>query len=416
MDKLISGDIIRKRKQKGWILALASLLALCGAVWLLRTAVKSSVKRSEITTAVVEAGSVENTINASGEVLPEFEQVITSPINSSIQNVLIDAGTAVRPKQQILTLDKASTLAELEKQKFQLEAKKNNIQKMKLELDKSFFDLKSNNTIKQLKISSLQATLEDIKRLYKAGGATREDIAQAELNLKVAQLEKQQLENEIRNKVATMKTEMREVELAAAIQENDLRDLEKKIARTDIVTNRNGVLTWVNRNLGASIKEGETLARIADLRSFKVSGTVGDGYLDILQKGMPAIIRINDNKITGIVSNISPSVQNGLISFDIQLDQRDNKLLRPNLKVDVFLVTAAKSDVLRVANGAAFKGSDIQDIFIVKGDKAEKRTVHTGLSNFDFIEIRDHVKPGDVVITSDMSGYKNSREIIIENH
>ncbi|HEY0896339.1 MAG TPA: HlyD family efflux transporter periplasmic adaptor subunit [Sphingobacteriaceae bacterium] len=415
MDKLISEDIIRKRKQKWWVLALVTLVTLCGAVWMLRAAVKSSVKRSEITTAIVEVGSVENTINASGEILPEFEQVITSPINSSIQNVLIDAGTAVQPNQQILTLDKASTLAELEKQKFQLESKKNSIQKMKLELEKSFFDLKSNNSIKQLKINSLQATLEDTRRLYKAGGATREDIAQAELNLKVAQLEKQQLENEIRNKVETMKTEMREVELAAAIQENDLRDLEKKIARADIVTNRNGVLTWVNRNLGASIKEGETLARIADLRSFKVSGTVSDGYLDVLQKGMPAIIRINDNKITGIVSNISPSVQNGLISFDVQLDQRDNKLLRPNLKVDVFLVTASKSDVLRVANGAAFKGSDIQDIFIVKDGKAEKRTVHTGLSNFDFIELKDRVKPGDVVITSDMSAFKNTREITIEN-
>lgn len=415
MDKLIPEEVIRKRKQKGWIVALVVLAVLSGAVWMLRAAVKSSVKRSEISTAVVEIGDIENTVNASGEILPEFEQVITSPINSSIQEVLIDAGTTVRPNQQILTLDKTSTQVELEKQRFQLESKKNSIRKMKLELEKSFYDLRSNNEIKQLKINSLQATLEDTRRLFKAGGATREDIAQAELNLKVARLEKQQLENEIRNKVETMKAEMREVELAAAIQENDLRELENKMIRAEILTNRNGVLTWVNRNIGATIREGETLARIADLKSFKVSGTIGDGYLDILQKGMPAIIRINDSKITGTVTQISPTVQNGLISFDVQLDERNNKMLRPNLKVDVFLVTASKSKVMRVANGAAFKGSDLQDIFIVRGDKAEKLTVHTGLSNFDFIEIRDQVRPGDVVITSDMSEFKNTRELTIEN-
>lgn len=415
MDKLIPEEVIRKRKQRGWIVALVVLGVLSGAVWMLRAAVKSSVKRSEISTAVVEIGDIENTINASGEILPEFEQVITSPINSSIQEILIDAGTAVRPNQQILTLDKTSTQVELEKQRFQLESKKNSIRKMKLELEKSFYDLRSNNEIKQLKINSLQATLEDTRRLFKAGGATREDIAQAELNLKVARLEKQQLENEIRNKVETMKAEMREVELAAAIQENDLRELENKMIRAEILTNRNGVLTWVNRNIGATIREGETLARIADLKSFKVSGTIGDGYLDILQKGMPAIIRINDSKITGTVTQISPTVQNGLISFDVQLDERNNKMLRPNLKVDVFLVTASKSKVMRVANGAAFKGSDLQDIFIVRGDKAEKLTVHTGLSNFDFIEIRDQVRPGDVVITSDMSEFKNTRELTIEN-
>lgn len=413
MDKLISEEVIQKRKRKYYLIAGVILVVIFGAIWALRAAVKSSINRSEITTAVVEVGDVENTINASGEVLPEFEQVITSPINSSVQSVLIEAGASVKPDQQILTLDKSSTEVELEKQRFQLESKKNSIQKLKLELEKSFYDLKSNNNIKQLKINSLQATLEDTKRLYKAGGATREDIAQAELNLKVAQLEKQQLENEIRNKVETMKTEMREVELAAAIQANDLWELEKKLKLADIVARRSGVLTWVNRNIGASIKEGETLARIADLKSFKVSGTIADSYLDNLQKGMPAIVRINDTKLTGLVSNISPSIQNGLIGFEVQLDERNSKILRPNLKVDVFLVTERKTQVHRVANGAAFKGSDLQDIFILRGDKAERRTVHTGLSNFDFIEIKDNVKPGDVVITSDMSAFKNTKEITI---
>ncbi|HEY0898392.1 MAG TPA: HlyD family efflux transporter periplasmic adaptor subunit [Sphingobacteriaceae bacterium] len=413
MDKLISQEVIQERKRKFWIIVALVIAVIFGAIWMLRAAVKSSVKRSEITTAVVEVGDVENTINASGEILPEFEQVITSPINSSVQNVLIDAGTSVKPGQSILVLDRSATEVELEKQKFQLESKKNSIQKLRLELEKSFYDLKSNNNIKQLKINSLQATLEDTQRLYKAGGATREDIAQAELNLKVAQLEKQQLENEIRNKVQTMKTEMREAELAAAIQENDLRELEKKLKGADIIANRNGVLTWVNRNIGSSIKEGETLARIADLKSFKVSGTIADSYLDVLKKGMPAVIRINESKLTGIVTNISPAVQNGLIAFDIQLDQRNHDQLRPNLKVDVFLVTESKTKVYRVPNGAAFKGSDLQDIFILKGDKAERRTVHTGLSNFDFIQIKDNVKPGDVVITSDMSEYKNTQELTI---
>ncbi|MDQ3682949.1 MAG: hypothetical protein M3352_07740 [Bacteroidota bacterium] len=57
-------------------------------------------------------------------------------------------------------------------------------------MDKSFYDVKSNNDIKQLRINSLQASVEDAKRLFKAGGGTKESIEQAELALKVAQLEK----------------------------------------------------------------------------------------------------------------------------------------------------------------------------------------------------------------------------------
>ena len=85
------------------------------------------------------------------------------------------------------------------------------------------------------------------------------------------------------------------------------------------------------------------------------------------------------------------------------------------LKVDVFLVTAAKKNVLRVANGPAFKGASSQDIFVLNNGKAERRTVHTGMTNFDFVEILDNIKPGDVIITSDMSAYKNVKELTVNN-
>jgi HlyD family secretion protein len=261
----------------------------------------------------------------------------------------------------------------------------------------------------------LEADVENAKRLYKAGGGTKEDVDKAELDLKVAILEKQQLENEIKNKQQTMRLEIKEAELAADIEENDLHELERKLQQANIVATRAGVVTWVNKNIGASIHQGESIARIADLSSFKVTGSISDNYLDQLHKGMSAIIRINETDIRGTVVNVYPSVQDGIVSFDVQLDEQNNKLLRPNLKVDVYLVTATHNNIMRVANGPAFKGASTQDIFIVKDGKAEKRAVHLGMTNFDYVEIKDNVKPGDVIITSDMKDYKNSKEVVIKN-
>ena len=264
-------------------------------------------------------------------------------------------------------------------------------------------------------INSLEADVENTKRLFKAGGGTREDIEKAELNLKVAQLEKQQLENEIKTKQQTMQVEMKEAEIAAAIQENDLQELERKLKLANIVASRDGVVTWVNKNIGASIHEGDALARIADLSSFKVQGSISDNYLDELHRGMAAIVRINETQVRGIVSNVQPSIQNSVVSFDIQLDERNNKLLRPNMKVEVFLVTASQNNVLRVANGAAFRGASSQDIFVLHHGKAERRTVSIGMSNFDYVELKNNVQPGEVIIISDMSSYKNAKEITISN-
>jgi HlyD family secretion protein len=415
MDKVIEEEVIAQKKKKSIVIGLIVISVFALAIWLVRSTFKSTIKRSAITTAVVEQGTVENTLNATGEVLPEFEEILTSPINASIKNVLMDAGNKVKVGQSILTLDKSASQTEFEKINFQLQSKRNEISKLKLDLNKSFFDIRSNNDIKQLRISNLADAVENAKRLFKAGGGTREGIEQAELNLKVAQLEKKQLENEIKSKQQTMQIEIKEAEIALAIQENDLQALQRKLQLANIIATRGGVVTWVNKNIGASIREGESLARIADLGSFKVNGSISDNYMDQLHNGMPVMVRINDTQLKGHVVNVYPSVQNSIVSFDVQLDERNSKQLRPNMKVDVFLVTEVHSKVLRVANGPAFKGANVQDVFVMNGNKAEKRTVHTGLTNFDFVEITDGVKPGDMIITSDMTEYKNAKELTIKD-
>jgi HlyD family secretion protein len=413
MDKLIEAEVVQQKKKRTIIVVVFVLGVLLAVFFFLRSSLSATVSRSVITTAKVEKGNVENTLTASGEVLPEFEETITSPIAASIQAVLLNAGSSVTAGQSVITLDKSTAQTEFEKRKFQLESKRNELRKLKLELDKSFYDIKSSNDIKQLRINSFEADVENAKRLFKAGGGTREDIEKAALDLQVARLEKQQLENEILSKQQTMKVEMREAEIATSIQQNDLIELERKLERANIVASRNGVVTWINKNIGAAIHEGEALARIADLNSFKVQGSISDTYLDQIRRGMPVIIRINETSIKGSVVNIQPAVQNNVVFFDVQLDEINNKLLRPNMKVELFLVTASSNNTVRVANGPAFKGAAAQDVFVVHGDKAERVSVQLGMSNFDYMEIKDKVKPGDVLITSDMSVFKHVRTITL---
>jgi len=415
MDRELPNDIKVRRNRKLALLITGPLVLLLISAWWLRSTIKPSVKRATIILAAVERGDVENTIGASGTVMPEFEEVITSPIEASIHQILVNTGSEIKAGRSVLNLDKSATITQYEKLKFQLESKRNIIRKLKLDLDQTFFDLKSNNDIKQLKINNLKASAENEKRLFKAGGCTREDVEQAELNLQTALLEKAQLENQIVTKQQSMRLDLKQAEIDADIQQNDLKDLERKLHLAEIVASRAGVVTWVNKNIGAAVKEGDPLARIADLGSFKITGTVSDNFSGDLHPGINVIVRINETKIKGKITNIHPTIQNETLTFDIEVDDKSNPLLRPDLKVDVFVVTAIHKNVLRVANGAAFKGSAVQDIFVLNKSKALRRTVHIGMTNFDYVEITDNISQGEQVITSDMSTFRNAREINIEN-
>lgn len=415
MDTLIEEKVINQKKKKRILIGCVVIAMLIATAWLIRYYFKPSLTTADFTTAKVETGIIENTINATGEVLPEFEEIIASPISASIKDVLMDAGNKVNKGQSILTLDKTITQTAYEKLRFQMESKENEIRKLKLDLEKSFFDIKSNNSIKQLRISNLKDAVSSAKRLLNAGGGTKEDVERAQLDLKVAELEKLQLENEIKSKQQTMKIEIREAEISLAIQKSDLDALKRKLDLAEVVATRQGVITWVNKNIGASINEGEALVRIADLSGFKVAGSMSDNMLEKVNNHMAAIIRVGDKLLRGAIVNISPAVNNGIISFDIQLNDKSNATLRPNQKVDVFLITNTRNGVLRIANGAAFNGSNLQEVFVVKNGIAERRTVKTGLSNFDYIEIVSGLKEGDEVITSDMASYKNVKKITIGN-
>ncbi|MES2653861.1 MAG: HlyD family efflux transporter periplasmic adaptor subunit [Bacteroidota bacterium] len=415
MDTLIEEKVINRKKKRRILISCVVIAMLIATAWLIRYYFKPSLTTADFTTAKVATGIIENTINATGEVLPEFEEIIASPISASIKDVLMDAGNKVNKGQSILTLDKSITQTAYEKLRFQMESKENEIRKLKLDLEKSFFDIKSNNSIKQLRISNLKDAVSSAKRLLNAGGGTKEDVERAQLDLKVAELEKLQLENEIKSKQQTMKIEIREAEISLAIQRSDLDALKRKLDLAEVVATRQGVITWVNKNIGASINEGEALVRIADLSGFKVAGSMSDNMLEKVNNHMAAIIRVGDKLLRGAIVNISPAVSNGIISFDIQLNDKSNAALRPNQKVDVFLITDTRNGVLRIANGAAFNGSNLQEVFVIKNGIAERRTVKTGLSNFDYIEIVSGLKEGDEVITSDMASYKNVKTITIGN-
>lgn len=418
MDREISTQEIKKQKSKRWLWAAAIVAALIAATFLLRGSLSTSLKRSDIRIGIAEIGAMENTLTASGEAIPEFEQVIAAPITAVIQQAYFDVGATLKTGDKIIELDKEFTKIAFEKQRDQLDLKRNSVVKLKLELDKSFYDLKINDSIKAFRINSLQADLENAKRLYKAGGGTRETIEQAETNLRIAQLEKRQLENDIKTRQAVTQASIRESEITASIQEKELHEFERKLQQANIVATRAGVLTFVNKNLGTKVNEGEILARIADLGSFKIIGSISDNYAQQVRIGQSVVVKVNETTtVRGSIINISPSVSNNVLSFDVALDDKNaNAQLRPKMKVEVFLVTASQRKTMRVPNGAAFKGGSVQDIFVLKPNgKAERRTVKIGLTNFDFVEITEGVAVGETVIISDMSKFQNVQEVEIKN-
>jgi HlyD family secretion protein len=414
MDRVIAPEIVSRKRSKNLLIAGAAALALVAALLGFSRLLSTSIEATRIRTASAGVGSVENTLAATGEVVPAFEQNLISPIPASVRRVLLTPGTRVQAGQAIVELDKSLTLIEYERLKDQLALKRNYIEQLRMKLGKSLTDAQINDQIKSYKISGLRAELEDTRRLQRVGGTTLEDVTRAENALHIAELEKKQLENELTYNRQSMKASLLESTLQAQIEAKNLEEMEHKIKAADIRADRPGVLTWVNENIGSAVGEGEVLAKLADLGSFRVEGALSDAYADGVKEGQAVIVKVNDTTLRGLITRIKPTVKDGVVGFVVQLDNSSHASLKPSMKVDVFVVTKQAGRAVRVANGPAFKGRRKQFVFVLQDGVARRREIEIGLTNFDYVEVKSGLQPGEKVILTDLSEYQHLEELTIK--
>lgn len=157
------------------------------------------------------------------------------------------------------------------------------------------------------------------------------------------------------------------------------------------------------------------MAVVSDLSNFKVNAEIADGYGDRLGVGSRAIVRIGKTKLEGHVSNMTPLSKNGVISFTVMLDDDHNPRLRSGLKTEVHIMSDIHDDVTRIPNGTYFKGAGNYEMFVqTADDELEKREVKLGDSNFEFVMVESGLKPGDKVVISDMSSYRNNNKLVLK--
>jgi HlyD family secretion protein len=411
MDRELSATTKQANKRRRYWQIGITLALLAFAIVGFRSLLTPSLSRDKLRTAVVELGPVVATISASGVVVPENELVITSPIQARIEQVLLKAGEQVKPGDQILLLDIAFTQLAYDKLKDEQQLNQHKSVQLRLNLRKTLNQLASQLTIKQMRVKSLQAQLEDEKYLLKIGGTTQESVKQAELNLKIAQQELQEIERDMATERELLKADEQELGFTLAMQGRSIEELQRKMEQAEVRASHNGVITWVKNETGSTVNAGDIIARLADLSSYKVKATISDTYAGQLIVGGNIIVRVNNADLQGTISSIEPTVSNGIVTFYVALQDKAHQLLRPSLRVDVFVTMASKGNVLRVKNGPYFNSAKGQQVFIVQGDEVLRKPATIGVSNVDFVELENGVQPGDVVVISEMAEYEHTEKL-----
>lgn len=260
-------------------------------------------------------------------------------------------------------------------------------------------------------------------QLLSAQAAAR--LARQEFD-RTKQLVTQQLAPQGQMDQATSKLEAADAELAAARArasrgEAAVRMQQEELDHLEVRAPFHGVITHRLVEVGESVIPGQPVVEMQNTDSLYCVAPIDEIDIGRLKPDLPARVQLDPYpKLTwrGRLSRVSPIVndlkeQNRTLDVEVDLE-RDPSLPRPKpgTSADVEIILDAHQDVLRVPTFAVMEG---KRVLLAQNGRAVAREVATGLHNWDWTEIVDGLKEGDVVITNlDKAGVKAGAAVTIK--
>lgn len=415
MDRKISKEVQRKEQRKQFIRIGTAVGGFIVLIVVVISMLQTSLKRKDLNISTVDKGVIEVSVSASGKVIPAFEEIINSPINSRIVEVYKRGGDSVDVGTPILKLDLQSAETEYNKQLDEEQMKSLQLEQQRVTNHNKLSEMEMNLKVSRMELDRKAVELRNERYLDSLGAGTTDKVRQVELDYNVSILKLKEDEQKYKNEQALAEADLKVKELELNIFRKSLAETRGTLEDAQIRSPRKAILTYVNNEIGSQIGQGAKVAIVSDLSHFKIEGEIADTYGDRIAAGSKAVIKIGSEKLDGTVSDVTPLSKNGVISFTVQLEEDNHKRLRSGLKTDVYVMNAVKDDVLRIANSSYYVGKGEYELFVVNGNQLLKRKVQLGDSNFEYVEVVSGLQEGDQVIVSDMNAYKDKNKLKIED-
>lgn len=448
-------------KRRRWIiLAAVALVALVGGFFVWRQSVARNSSAEE-RTAVVERGTLEVTVSASGRIEPARQVDLAFSVPGRVAEVAVQIGDEVRAGQVLASLD----TGDLELSLQQAEAAYKSAQAQLAQLKSSprpeaikaaeaayrsalaqYQRLKNSpspeeKAVAEANLKRAEVMLNRARAAYEpvswrpdvgmlpqslnletatldyqialanyklaTKGASQEDLAAAWSNVESA---KAQLERTLNGPTPEeLAVAEAAVEQAKAALEAAQRNLEKAVLKAPF----DGVVAAVNVVAGEMASAGLPAVSVVDLSSFSITVNVDEMDVARLQPGLPAEITLDaipDRTLTGKVERISPAATlvEGAVAYPviITLDPTDAPV-RAGMSANVLIRVEELKEQLLIPNWIVRIDQTTGRPYVYRKTATglERVDVRLGVRYEGYSQVLDGLNEGDVLVL----GQENNR-------
>ncbi len=188
---------------------------------------------------------------------------------------------------------------------------------------------------------------------------------------------------------------------------------EAALGRTRLTAPFAGVIAEINGELGEFVTPSPIgiptppTVDLIDASCLYISAPIDEVDAPRVRPGLSARISLDafaDRTFSGHVRRVAPYVldverQARTVEIEAEIDDPDKSALLPGYSADVEVLLAREERVLRIPTAVIVNGNEI---FVYDPDsrRIERRSVETGVANWEFTQVLSGLEAGELVVTS----------------
>jgi membrane fusion protein, multidrug efflux system len=188
-----------------------------------------------------------------------------------------------------------------------------------------------------------------------------------------------------------------------------------ELGYTEIRAPIDGVISERFIKVGNTISPNDPVFRITDMDPLLAYLFVPEREYRKLSPGQVAELSLDalaGQRFEGTILRISPVVDPDTGTFKVTIAVPDEGMrLKPGMFGRFHIVYDSRSNVLLIPRAAIVEEENSQHVFVVEDEKAVRKTISTGFTRGDMIEVSEGLVDGDSVIIMGQSGLKDGAAV-----
>jgi HlyD family secretion protein len=373
------------------------------------------VDRASVWIDTVKRGRMLRDVRGQGTLVSEDLRWIPATTTGRVERIILRPGTPVAADSVILQLSNPSLEQELEDARLKLKASESGLASLRVQLDDE--ELAQRATAATIEADYKKAAMQAEVNEQLAALRLVSDLVLKQSRLDAEQLDvrngiaHQQLAHTAESKSARLAERQSQVDQARAFMALKAREVDALRVRPGVA----GILQVVPVDVGQQVMPGTNLARVVNPSRLMAAVKVPETQARDVQIGQRASIDTHNGIVSGRVTRVDPSVQNGTVTVDVAIDDPLPAGSRPDLSVDGTIELERLDNVLFVGRPAFGDENTSTTLFRMQPDGTAVRVpVKFGRSSVNSFEILSGIGEGDQVVLSDMSAWNEVDRVHIQ--